>query len=785
MRHLLHILLSITLLHSFSVDIIHAQERDTTQRLLSVWETDSMQKHISEHLPYKSLRPRIGVVLSGGGAKGMAHVGVLKVLEDLEIPIDYIGGTSMGAIIGGLYAYGYSAHELDSILRAADWSKLLNDAPDWQDMFYINKDNYLLHLPWGGKENPTLLPMGLLKGQHINNLFYTLTSQSYKYKNFREFNIPFFCVGANIVNGQPAYIDSGNLAVAMRASMAIPSVFTPVKIDSMMLVDGGVLNNFPVDKMLEKGVDIVIGVDVGFSYAGVENVSSFMDVLEEVIFMGSKVRVMQNRNNCNIFIKPDMKGFSTASFNKTDSILSRGEKAARDPLVYERLKKLSEDLKNHMPDPPKEKRPYLPEKEIFISQIEYNGLKKYNKAYINQFLQVSTGKWVKLEAITKGVDRLYGLGRFKTVSYEFKVNPQQPDETVLCINVEEAPSHSFKVGVRYDNNRMATLLAGVEFQNFGLKNSVFSVDVELSKMPVICADFRFMPQWKNKKSSHSIRFPMIGIGFDFHNFNSYLYRDPEHRKKRSSDMLSNRYRAKIYGQSAWRTNVLGVGLAYEFAANRIRLVQNSTVNRNDIFDNQHIYPYVYYKHNSFNQKFYPRRGTLLTFDASLPVKLGNPNAGNGGSAPLLLSLYGKGDFALSAGKRLTFYPGFTIGLTPFHGNSVVPIQYQFFQGGYADLTAMNITMMPGVLLGQSSGYQLINIRLTAQIMVFKNLYLSLRGAIGKADYDLSDFVKNYDNLVYGGNIGLSYDTPIGPVGLSFQSSNLHSFNVFLHIGYWF
>lgn len=784
MRRFFCILLFFSLLQSFSILSGQTKESDTSHTLFSVWEKDADRQYISNNLNYKGLRPRIGLVLSGGGAKGMAHVGVLKVLEELEIPIDYIGGTSMGAIIGGLYAYGYTAHELDSILRAADWGKLLNDVPDWNDMYYVNKDKYLLRLPWG-TESRSFMPIGLLKGQHINNLFYTLTSQSYKYKNFKEFNIPFFCVGANIVNGQPAYIDSGNLAVAMRASMAIPSVFTPVQIDTMLLVDGGVLNNFPVDKILEKDVDIVIGVDVGFSYAGVENVNNFMDVLEEVIFMGSKVRVFQNRKSCDIFIKPDMKGFGTASFTKADSILARGENAARDPLVYEKLKSLSQELKGYMPEPVKEKRPYLPEKEVFISQIEYHGLKKYNKAYINQFLQVSTGKWVKLESITKGVDRLYGLGRFKTVSYEFKADPQQPDNTILIINIEEAPSNSFKVGVRYDNNRMAALLAGVEFQNFGVKNSVLSLDVELSKMPVICADFRFMPQWRNKKGSHSIRFPMLGIGFDFHNFNSYLYRDPEHRKTRSSDMLSNRYRVKIYGQSAWRTNVIGLGLAYEFAANRIRLVQNNTFNRHDIFDNQHIYPYLYYGHNSFDQKFYPKRGTLLTFDAWLPIKIGNPNAKNGGSSSLLLSLYGKGDFALSAGKRLTFYPGFTIGLTPFHTNAIVPIQYQFFQGGYADLTAINTTMMPGVLLGQSSGYHLINIRLTAQIMVFKNLYLSLRGAVGKADYDLLDFVKNYDNLIYGGNIGLSYNTPIGPVGLSFQTSNVHNFNVFLHIGYWF
>ncbi|MDE5574506.1 MAG: patatin-like phospholipase family protein, partial [Bacteroidales bacterium] len=330
MRRFLYILLLITLLWPLS-DAIHAQDVPTRPKL-------------------KGERPRIGLVLSGGGAKGMAHVGVIKVLEELNIPIDYIAGTSMGSIIGGLYAYGYSAHELDSILRATDWGKLLNDAPDWRDVFYMNKSNYLLNLPWGMNEDKTgFAPMGLLKGQHVSNLFYTLTSQAYRYKRFENFNIPFFCVAADIVKGEPIYLDSGNLALSMRASMAIPSVFTPVKIDSMVLVDGGVLNNFPVDKMLEKDVDIIIGVDVGFSYAGVDNTSNFMDVLEEVVFMGAKSRVMANRERCHVFIKPNMTGLSTASFNKADSILARGEQAARDSAVYAKLLWVADTLAYYAP----------------------------------------------------------------------------------------------------------------------------------------------------------------------------------------------------------------------------------------------------------------------------------------------------------------------------------------------------------------------------------------------------------------------------------------------------
>ena len=192
------------------------------EETFTIYQLDSSRWSHTQNTHFKGTRPRVGLVLSGGGAKGIAHVGVIKVLEELGIPIDYIGGTSMGSIIGGLYAYGYSAHELDSILTHADWGLLLSDRADWTDVFYVNKNEYMLRLPFGIGEdaNSSIVPVGFLRGQHINNLFYTLTSQAYKSKTFKEFNIPFFCVGANIVNGQAAYLDSGNLAVAMRASMA-------------------------------------------------------------------------------------------------------------------------------------------------------------------------------------------------------------------------------------------------------------------------------------------------------------------------------------------------------------------------------------------------------------------------------------------------------------------------------------------------------------------------------------------------------------------------------------
>lgn len=750
----------------------------------TIWEVDSIRNNEKVHKVYKGQRPRIGVVLSGGGAKGIAHVGVLKVLEELDIPIDYIGGTSMGSIIGGLYAYGYSAKELDSILRAADWGMLLNDKPDWTDVYYSNKTNYILRLPFSFGENATITPIGFLKGQHINNLFYTLTSQAYKFKNFKEFNIPFFCVAADIGDAKIDYLEEGNLAQAMRASMAVPGVFAPVKLDGKLLVDGGVLNNFPVDYMLEKGVDIIIGVDVGFSYSGVENVSSFMDVLEEVIFMGSKNKVMDNRKNCDIFIQPNIKGYTTTSFSKTDSLLARGEAAARDPKIYQKLKDLSEELKSYGIEPKQAKKPYLPPNSVFITKIEYEGLDKYNKGYINQFMQIEPGKWTKLSDITDGVDRLYGTNTFKSVSYEFKIDTTYKDGTILVVEVEEAPSNTFNLGIKYDNERLAGLLAGLEFKNLGFKNSQLTLDVELSKLAMVTLDYTVMPNWRNTKSKLSLWTPSIGAGVDFYKISTYLYRNPSDFTERTSEIRSNRYRARIYGQSNWKLNILGLGLTYEYAGNKEYI--SSAIDRKDVFNNSYVYPYAYFRHNSFNKKSYPTSGSKMNVEVTFPISLNRK--GNNSSIPPashFLSAYWTGDFALSIGKRVSFYPGFTLGSILFRNSPVIPIQFQFFQGGCAYVPGWYSTMMPGVQLGQSSGYNLVNLRLTAQFMLFKNTYLSVRGGIGKAEYEIADMIKHFDRLIYGGNIGISYNTPIGPVGLSFQTSNVQKFNIYLNIGYWF
>ena len=226
---------------------------------------------------------KIGVVLSGGGAKGLAHIGALKVIEEAGIQIDYIGGSSIGAIVGALYASGYSASQLDSIFQEINFNFLIQDeVPRSAKTFYEKEETekYALTLPFD--DFIISFPSGLSRGQNLYNLMSRLTTHLGNVQDFSKMPIPFFCIASNIETGEEVILDSGSLAKAVSASGAIPSVFSPVKIDGKLLTDGGVTNNYPVSELRERGADIIIGVDVQDSLADKKQLRSVFDILTQI-----------------------------------------------------------------------------------------------------------------------------------------------------------------------------------------------------------------------------------------------------------------------------------------------------------------------------------------------------------------------------------------------------------------------------------------------------------------------------------------------------------------------
>ena len=279
-------------------------------------------------------RRKVGLVLSGGGAKGVAHIGVIKVLEEAGIPIDYIAGTSMGAIIGGLYSIGWSTQELDSLVRNQDWMALLSDKIPRRDKLLSEKeitDMYILSVPLS-LDKKFSIPSGMLAGQNVLNLLNEMTLGYHDDDlDFDSLPIPFACVAYDMVKGEEQVYRKGNLPLAIRASMSIPGAFAPVIRDSMVLVDGGIYNNFPVDVARDMGADIIIGVDLAAGPHDMEGLTSMMGLIDQITTFLGREQYAKNLQGVDLYLKPDIKPYTSSSFNSeaVDSLLVRGERCAR------------------------------------------------------------------------------------------------------------------------------------------------------------------------------------------------------------------------------------------------------------------------------------------------------------------------------------------------------------------------------------------------------------------------------------------------------------------------
>jgi NTE family protein len=244
-------------------------------------DTGGEKNHSRDHN-----RPTIGLVLSGGGARGAAHIGVIRILDELRIPVDYITGTSMGAIVGGLYASGLSADELEDVIEGADWSVLLADRPPRAERSFRRKSDdygYLVDFEMGVDKTGLVFPGGIVQGQNLENALKRLAFPAISINDFDKLPIPFRAVATDIVSGEAVILESGDLATAIRASMSVPGIFKPVRLDGRVLVDGGVANNLPVQIVKDMGAEVLIVVDVGFPLLPEAQLKSALDVTKQMI----------------------------------------------------------------------------------------------------------------------------------------------------------------------------------------------------------------------------------------------------------------------------------------------------------------------------------------------------------------------------------------------------------------------------------------------------------------------------------------------------------------------
>ncbi len=412
-------------------------------------------------------RPKVGLALSGGAAKGFAHIGVLKVLEEVGIVPDYITGTSMGSIMGGLYAIGYSPEALTRLSATQDWDLVLSDRIPLNEVIFEEKlffRNQLIELPFrNGKIDP---PTGLVHGQQIEDLLARLTLPVYQTSDFDSLPIPFHCMAADVVSGTPVELREGSLANAMRASMAIPTIFTPLEKDGMVLVDGGLIRNFPAKELKEMGADIIIGVYVGAEAKDAEKLRSFTKILNQIAFLTSIEDAEQQDPYLDIYIKPDLGIFGPADFKEADTIITLGEAAAR--LALPRLKALADSL-NALGPPPAAPR-YIPVNEVFIDSIEVLGNERQNRSEVLKWSGLQPGKTYTPEELHQAIAATYGTNFFQKVTYSLR---RDQDTNILSLHCMEKAPLLIRASLIYDSYHEAGIGFGITVNNLLFPSSRF------------------------------------------------------------------------------------------------------------------------------------------------------------------------------------------------------------------------------------------------------------------------------------------------------------------------
>ncbi|MBR0501343.1 MAG: patatin-like phospholipase family protein [Bacteroidales bacterium] len=449
-------------------------------------------------------RPKVGVVLCGGGAKGAAHVGVLKVLEENNIPIDYIVGTSMGAIVGGLYAIGYSAAELDSLIMAQDWNYVMSDRIPRRDTYFEQRkyrDDYLVRIPFGrgdysrlgARERPRRgeaslldnIPIAMVGGQNIYNLF---TRLSVGYQDSLDFNrmpIPFACVAVDLIGKKEVVFHSGNFVDAIRASMAIPGYFSPVRLGNMVLIDGGALNNYPVDVAREMGADIIIGVKLGEMEKEDPAINSIGDLFNEVLELYMDTKYPKAIADTDILIAPSVKGFSTLSFDTKSlrTLIDNGEAAAREKQEAISAMKDWLDRSQQMfigPIKPPEryrKAVRLDRDSISLGSVSFNGLTAQDAQWLLRKSPLKPGARISGQTLDEEVSRFYNTAAFESVTYQLQGHE---DPYNLELNFKGGRKSGLGVGIRFDTEEVASILVGVGLNENALYGSKLSLSAKLA-----------------------------------------------------------------------------------------------------------------------------------------------------------------------------------------------------------------------------------------------------------------------------------------------------------------
>jgi NTE family protein len=436
----------------------------------------------------ETARPKIGLVLSGGGARGVAHVGVIKVLDEMRIPVDYIAGTSMGAMVGSLYASGTGAAELERIFQDADWLVLLSDRPPRAQRSYRRKTDdfgFLVDFEVGVNKEGLIIPQGIVQGQNLMLELRRLLIPVANISDFDRLPIPFRTIGTDLVNGHEVVLSSGDLPMAIRASMSAPGLLKPVRVNDRLLIDGGVANNLPVGITRSMGADVLIVVDVGTPLADEADLDSSLKIMKQMTTIMGRARTEEQKQlmtNEDVLIAPELGPVSFQSFDQTAQAIRLGEVAARKSMDKLNRYSVSEEVYAAHRQSLQQARGGHP----VIHQVAIENESKLSAKVLEARLSDQRGKALDVEQLNADIANIYGFDTFETVDYSIERHDSENRLVVRSSAKSWGPNY-LRFGVNleddFDGNSSYNLAARFTKAEINARGGEIRVDAGVGETP--------------------------------------------------------------------------------------------------------------------------------------------------------------------------------------------------------------------------------------------------------------------------------------------------------------
>ena len=735
----------------------------------------------------------IGLTLSGGGARGLAHVGLLHVIDSAGLKIDYISGTSMGSIAGAMYAAGYTAAEIEEFALSMDWNSVFGRFAELENVHLRHRENFernIIELPF--EDGRFRIKTGVIEGQQMWNILQELFFHVRHLDYFSDLSIPFACIATDIETGDAVVMNSGNIVSAIRASLAIPAVFTTVERDGRKLVDGGVVNNFPVDVVKDMGARYVIGMNVSQGLRPAEELLTPVDILYQMGFLQDAQRFKVNRELTDIYMEPDLTGITAASFDNTAEMIERGKRAARQ--YYPRFKELALAQRAAKQDKQNDEAVTLDPSVSGVSEIKslaridfivvdsvaFSGLDRVRESFISNISSISRGDTLTPGDITRITNRFFATGYFSRIDYDLaRPDPNEP-AAILDFNFYEDPFNKISAALHYNSFLGVGIIAGISLNKFLLYNLSAEVKTRIGEKPAIYAGLDLFTGERQRT--------WINANFsgDYFSFDVYEDFQPVTRYSQGYTHFETSIN-RITGRKSYLS--AGTAMYYQ------RLTPGT---RSDIRikgSNSGTKSFLRWKVHSVNRHAFPQRGQRGSLSATWYFN----------QDPSL-------DIADAAGNVLTLED---IGITVnnflqarFNWESYIPVSNRLtsftqFQGGYNfdyhqdfmnmfNVGGINPYLREQVAFAGLTEYGLMTQSILAGAMGWQyNVWdrFFVTPVINAALYDYMIF-QSYDitpdNFILGAALDLGFLTGVGPMNATFSySPTTNRILAFINLGWTF